>query len=82
MLCDIFLWGHAQLYLHVFFLREFVIKVFFSMLTMIHFIFLFQTILLKRHFDVVTEVVGVVSVPSKLSKFSPTINLVLWVSSF
>ena len=70
------------MYLHVLGLREFVIKVKEMMSAMTHFAFLVETILLKRHFAVVTATVGVVNVPAKSSKFSPTVNLVLWVSSF
>ena len=52
--------------------------------TMTYFDFVVETKLLNRHFAVVivTVAVGVVSVPAKLNKFPPTLNLVLWVSSF
>ena len=45
-------------------------------------VFLFDTMLLQRHFAVVTVAVGVVSVPEKLSKLPPVVNRVLWDSSF
>ena len=46
-----------------------------------HFAFVFDTELLNKMFAIVSVAVGVLSVPSYSSKFTPTVIRVRWVSA-
>ena len=72
-----FLRDHAELNLHVFCLWEFVIGVIIIDVDDDAFLLFVETALLNNHFAVMIVAVGVMSISAKLSKFPPTVNLVL-----